>query len=60
MSIEEKNNHEAVAEAIASARIEGYEIDSQTESLCVMLAEGLITLEDYIGQVLKMSESINT
>lgn len=60
MSIEEKNNHEAVAEAIASARIEGYEIDSQTESLYVMLAEGLITLEDYIGQVLKMSESIDT
>ena len=60
MSIEEKNNHEAVAEAIASARIEGYEIDSQTESLCVMLAEGLITLGDYIGQVLKMSESIDT
>ena len=59
MSAKERLRYEAVAEAVASAKIEGYDIDSQTEELCMMLAEGLISLEEYIGRVLKMSEAIS-
>ena len=59
MKTEKKNSCEAVAEAVASAKIEGYEIDEETENLCVMLAEDRIFLEEYIGQVLKMSEAIS-
>ncbi len=56
MSVEEQIKYDAVTEAMASANIEGYEIDSQSENLCMMLSEGLITLDEYIGLVLKMSE----
>ena len=58
MSAKERIRHEAVAEAVASARIEGYDIDEQTENLCIMLAEGMISMEEYIEQVLKMSEAV--
>ena len=55
MSAKERIKHEAVAEAVASARIEGYDIDEQTENLCIMLAEGMISMEEYIDQILGMA-----
>ena len=55
MSAEDRIRHEAVAEAVASARIEGYDIDQQTENLCIMLAEGMISMEEYIDQILGMA-----
>ena len=55
MSAEERIRHEAVAEAVASARIEGYDIDQQTENLCIMLAEGMISMEEYVDQILGMA-----
>jgi uncharacterized protein with NRDE domain len=38
----------AVAEAVASAKIEGYEIDAETEALCTKLAEVLNSSKDEI------------
>ena len=48
----------AVKEAVASSRIEGYEIDPESEKLCMMLAEGIISQEEYIAQVLQMSKAV--
>ena len=51
-------NERAVKEAVASSRIEGYEIDMESEKLCMMLAEGIITQTEYISRVLQMSEAV--
>lgn len=48
----------AVSEAVASARIEGYVIDSESETLCMKLAEGNITQSEYIQQILELSKAI--
>lgn len=48
----------AVSEAVASARIEGYVIDSESETLCMELAEGSITQSEYIQQILEMSTAV--
>ena len=48
----------AVSEAVASARIEGYMIDSESETLCMKLAEGSITQSEYIQQILEMSKAV--
>lgn len=55
---QEEQNRTAVAEAVASARIEGYEIDADTEALCMKLAEGLITQAEYIHRVLELSKAV--
>ena len=57
MNIEDQN-HRAVSEAVASARIEGYVIDSESETLCMKLAEGSITQLEYIQQILEMSKAV--
>lgn len=54
------NCESAVKEAVASSRIEGYEIDSESIDLCLMLAEGRITQSEYIMRVLQMSEAVKT
>lgn len=48
----------AVSEAMASARIEGYVIDSDSETLCMKLAEGSITQSEYIQRILEMSKAV--
>ena len=48
----------AVSEAVASARIEGYVIDSESETLCMKLAEGSITQSEYIQRILELSKAI--
>ena len=58
MSKEEQQNRSAVSEAVASARIEGYTIDAESETLCMKLAEGSFTLAEYIQQVLEMSKAV--
>ena len=48
----------AVSEAVASARIEGYMIDSESETLCMKLAEGSITQSEYIQRILELSKAV--
>ena len=49
----------AVSAAVVSARIEGYNvIDSESETLCMELAEGSITQSEYIQQILEMSTAV--
>lgn len=57
MSIEEQNRS-AVSEAVASARIEGYMIDPESEALCMKLVEGRFTQAEYIQQILVFSEAL--
>lgn len=48
----------AVAEAVASAKIEGYEIDAETEALCTKLAEGVITQAEYVHRIMELSKAV--
>ena len=57
MSIEEQNRS-AVSEAVASAKIEGYLIDPESEALCMKLADGSITQAEYIQQILELSKAV--
>lgn len=50
----------AVSEAVASARIEGYVIDSESKTLCMKLAEGSITQSEYIQRILELSTVVSS
>ena len=54
----EEQDRRAVSEAVASARIEGYVIDAESETLCLKLAEGKITHSEYFQQILEMSKAV--
>ena len=46
----------AVKEAVASSKIEGYEIDQESIRLCMLVAEGKLTRDEYIMKILEMSQ----
>lgn len=56
--ITEEQNRNAVSEAVASAKIEGYMIDPKSKALCMKLAEGSITQAEYIQQILELSKAV--
>lgn len=47
--------YKALRSALASARMEGFEVTEQTEKDCVRLMSGEISVEDMVNEILSRS-----
>ena len=50
-----EREYEALRSALASTRMEGFEVTEQTEKDCVRLMSGEISVEDMVNEILSRS-----
>ena len=48
-----EREYEALRSALASTRMEGFDVTEQTEKDCVRLMSGEISLEDMVNEILR-------
>ena len=51
----DEREYEALRSALASTRMEGFEVTEQTEKDCVRLMSGEISVEDMVNEILSRS-----
>ena len=47
-----EHEYEALRSALASTRMEGFEVTEQTEKDCIQLMSGEISVEDIVNEIL--------
>ena len=50
-----EREYEALRSALASTRMEGFEVTEQTEKDCIRLLSGEISVEDMVNEILSRS-----
>jgi len=50
-----EREYEALRSALASTRMEGFDVTEQTEKDCIRLLSGEISLEDMVNEILNRS-----
>ena len=50
-----EREYEALRNALASTRMEGFEVTEQTEKDCIRLLSGEISVEDMVNEILSRS-----
>ena len=50
-----EREYEALRSALASTRMEGFDVTEQTEKDCVRLMSGEISVEDMVNEILSRS-----
>ena len=50
-----EREYEALRSALASTRMEGFDVTEQTEKDCVRLMSGEISVEDIVNEILSRS-----
>ena len=54
-----EREYEALRSALASTRMEGFDVTEQTEKDCVRLMSGELSVADLVEEILKRSKVVN-
>lgn len=55
-----EHEYEALRSALASTRMEGFDVNEQTEKDCVRLMSGEISVEDMVNEILSRPAKVKS